>query len=165
MTQTACPSCGKMVAAESDVCRSCGHPLRPPVQNQPNPRGGAKSTPGWVIGCAIAAVLAFFGVAIIGMLAAIAIPAFVKARDNAHVSVCRSHMYQIDSAKEEAALDKKMTEGDIVSDEVVSQYMPGGMSARVCPKGGRYTINPIGQEPSCSIHGSMSQSATPRTRL
>ena len=31
-----------------------------------------------------------------------------------------------------------------------------GLSGVVCPKGGRYTINPVGKDPACSVHGSLS---------
>ena len=50
-------------------------------------------------------------VAIIGLLAAIAIPNFVKARTSAQKNACIANMRQIEGAKEQWALENKKTEG------------------------------------------------------
>ena len=34
----------------------------------------------------------------------------------------------------------------------------------VCPQGGRYSINPIGKDPACSIHGTLSAPLQPGRR-
>ena len=48
-------------------------------------------------------------VAIIGLLAAIAIPNFVKARNAAQQNACINNLRQIDGAKQQWALDSKST--------------------------------------------------------
>ncbi len=48
-------------------------------------------------------------VAIIGLLAAIAIPNFVKARENSQVNTCIANMKQIEGAKATWALEEKKT--------------------------------------------------------
>jgi prepilin-type N-terminal cleavage/methylation domain-containing protein len=50
-------------------------------------------------------------VAIIGLLAAIAIPNFVKARQTAQRNACISNLRQIDGAKEQWALENKKSAG------------------------------------------------------
>src|SRR5437763_2172783 len=51
-------------------------------------------------------------VAIIGLLAAIAIPNFVKARTTAQKNSCINNLRQIDGAKEQWALENKKTQTD-----------------------------------------------------
>ncbi|HEU0009658.1 MAG TPA: prepilin-type N-terminal cleavage/methylation domain-containing protein [Verrucomicrobiae bacterium] len=52
-------------------------------------------------------------VAIIGLLAAIAIPNFVKARENAQKNACIANLKQIDGAKATWALEQKKGNTDI----------------------------------------------------
>lgn len=51
-------------------------------------------------------------VAIIGLLAAIAIPNFVKARANSQQNACIANMKQLDGAKATWALEQKKNNGD-----------------------------------------------------
>lgn len=106
-------------------------------------------------------VLGYVGIGLMAVLlpiyAAIAIPSFVKARDTAQRNVCVNNMRQIDAAKDQTALDHKYQTGAIIPEDQVSKYLKGGLSGMVCPKGGRYTSNPLGKEPECSVHGSMSE--------
>ena len=53
-------------------------------------------------------------VAIIGLLAAIAIPNFVRARQTAQTNACINNLRQIDGAKEQWALENKKNQGDAV---------------------------------------------------
>lgn len=107
-------------------------------------------------GGAIAAIVCACLIPFIGLLAAIAIPSFVKTRAASQRSVCINNMRMIADAKEQAALDHNYNEGATVPEQEVSACLKNGLSGLVCPKGGRYTIEPFGQEPECSAHGSMS---------
>ncbi|GEM_PF-1918031 len=107
-------------------------------------------------GGVIAAIVCACLIPVIGLLAAIAIPSFVKARDMAQRNACITNMRLIDNAKEQAALANAYKDGEAVPEEQVSEYLKNGFSGLVCPKGGRYTIKPLSQEPECSEHGSMS---------
>ena len=51
-------------------------------------------------------------VAIIGLLAAIAIPSFVKARNTSQQNACINNLRQIDGAKEQWAMAAKKSDGD-----------------------------------------------------
>src|SRR3569833_825273 len=90
-------------------------------------------------------------VAIIGLLAAIAIPNFVKARGTAQKNACINNLRQIDGAKEEWALEAKQKSGATTDDAAVNSYINGG--APSCPGGGKYTYNPVDTPPTCVVAG------------
>lgn len=107
-------------------------------------------------GGAIAAIICACIIPVIALLAAISIPAFMQAREASRRSACLNNLRSIEFAKEQAAMEHKYKEGETVSEQVVSTFMKREFSGLVCHKGGHYTINPLGQEPECSEHGSMS---------
>ena len=78
-------------------------------------------------------------VAIIGMLAAIAIPNFVKARNTAQANACINNMRQIDSAIQQWALENGKKDSDTATEADVSAYLKGGVMP-TCPAGGAYVI-------------------------
>ncbi len=86
-------------------------------------------------------------VAIIGLLAAIAIPNFVKARQTAQKNACINNLRQIDSAKEQYAMESKTT--NTPSSTQVVAYIKGS-TMPVCPTdSSAYTINAISVNPTC----------------
>jgi len=91
-------------------------------------------------------------VAIIGIIVAIAVPAFLRARERSRASSCQENLAKIDSAKEQYALEFKLTNGQAVAStaEVIgaNKYLK---RAPFCPSGGSYTYNRIGETPTCSI--------------
>lgn len=92
-------------------------------------------------------------VAIIGLLASIAIPSFLKARNTAQQNACLSNLRHIDSSKEQAALTERWSDGSPVITTVVNQYIKGNTTP-TCPANGVYTYDDIGINPSCSFVGS-----------
>ena len=89
-------------------------------------------------------------VAIIGLLAAIAIPNFVKARTTAQKNACIANLKQIDGAKEQWAMEFKKTSGDIIDSVAVNSYLKNSAQP-ACPANGTYIYNVVGVNPSCSI--------------
>jgi hypothetical protein len=87
-----------------------------------------------------------------GMLAAIAVPNFVKARTTSQMNACINNLRQLDAAENQFALEKGKKTGDPCTMEDLKPYLflPGGRPLK-CPAGGTYTINPIGQSPTCSL--------------
>ena len=84
-------------------------------------------------------------VAIIGLLAAIAIPNFIKAREAAQNKACIANLKQIDGAKTLWALDGN-TAAPSMSD-LVPNYIK---STPTCPADGdAYNINALGVQPTC----------------
>ena len=82
-------------------------------------------------------------VAIIGLLAAIAIPNFVKARENAQLNSIFNNLRILEGAKDQWALENKKGTGDAVASvSVVSDYLKGGTIKTVV--GESYVPDPIG---------------------
>jgi len=89
-------------------------------------------------------------VAIIGLLAAIAIPSFVKARNTSQQNACINNLRQIDGGKEQWAMANKKSDGDAVTTDDVNDYIKGDTTPE-CPGGGAYTYQAVGSDPDCSI--------------
>ena len=82
-------------------------------------------------------------VAIIGLLAAIAIPNFVKARENAQLNSIINNLRIIEGAKDQWALENKKGTGDAVATlSVISDYLKGATVKVVVNE--TYTPNPVG---------------------
>jgi prepilin-type N-terminal cleavage/methylation domain-containing protein len=89
-------------------------------------------------------------VAIIGLLAAIAIPNFMKSRETSRKNACINNLRQIDGAKEQLAIEKNLGEGATASEDDVKEYIKGG-KIPTCPAGAAaYTIGSIGVLPTCA---------------
>jgi prepilin-type N-terminal cleavage/methylation domain-containing protein len=91
-------------------------------------------------------------IAIIGLLAAIAIPNMVKARASAQAKACIKNLQQIDGAKEQWALENKKSAGSAVDTAAVAAYIKGGTTP-LCPASGTYSYNALDVAPACSIPG------------
>lgn len=89
-------------------------------------------------------------VAIIGLLAAMALPSFSRARNTAQQNACINNLRQIDSAKEQWSLAASKSDGDDPVTTAVDGYIKGSTSPK-CPGGGSYSYNVIGTNPSCSV--------------
>jgi prepilin-type N-terminal cleavage/methylation domain-containing protein len=87
-------------------------------------------------------------VAIIGLLAAIAIPNFVRARNTAQQKSCINNLRQIESAKQRWALEETKSDTDSPADDVVGLYIKNGFPK--CPSGGTYTTGKVSEDPQCN---------------
>ena len=90
-------------------------------------------------------------VAIIGLLATIAIPNFVKARTTARMNACISNLRNIDGAIQTWALESKAADNAQVQYSDISGYLKGEV---VCPSGGRsfsdsYHLGTVQEKPTC----------------
>ena len=81
-------------------------------------------------------------VAIIGLLAAIAIPNFVKARENAQLNSIINNLRIIEGAKDQWALEAKKGTGDTTDLATISDYLKGATVKSVV--GETYTTQPVG---------------------
>jgi prepilin-type N-terminal cleavage/methylation domain-containing protein len=92
-------------------------------------------------------------VAIIGLLAAIAIPNFIKARTTSQQNACINNLRHIDGAIQQWALENKKAAGATVAFTDISSYLKNSV---VCPAGGTtfgnsYTISTVAVRPVCQI--------------
>ena len=93
-------------------------------------------------------------VAIIGLLAAIAIPNFVKARATAQANACINNLRQIDAAANQFALERGKKSGDAITYPTdLTPYIKLNASSSIppCPAGGTYADATVGANPSCSL--------------
>jgi len=94
-------------------------------------------------------------VAIIGLLAAIAIPNFIKARATSQQNACINNLRQIDGAISEWALETGQSTGATPTAALVLPYIKAnsGNSIPGCPANGTYTYGNVGDTPqvSCSL--------------
>jgi prepilin-type N-terminal cleavage/methylation domain-containing protein len=92
-------------------------------------------------------------VLIIGILLAIAVPNFVKARESSRRKACIANLKQIEAAKQQWAMDNKKVNTDAPTwptDLVGSGKYISGTSAPVCPSGGTYSVNDVSTLAACS---------------
>ncbi|EEF57972.1 type IV pilin protein [Pedosphaera parvula] len=98
-------------------------------------------------------------VAIIGLLATIAIPNFVRARLKAQQTSCISNLKQIDGAKQQWALENKAAGNAVPVLANVQAYLGRGTAstAPVCPSDSgnsfatSYELNDLQTPPACKI--------------
>jgi prepilin-type N-terminal cleavage/methylation domain-containing protein len=102
-------------------------------------------------------------VAIIGLLAAIAIPNFVKARSTAQMNACINNLRQIDSAKQQWALEKGQVGTATPAEADIAVYIgragtPAAVEASVyCPIAttktfdASYVIGACNVAPTCNF--------------
>jgi prepilin-type N-terminal cleavage/methylation domain-containing protein len=92
-------------------------------------------------------------VLIIGILLAIAIPNFVKARETSRTKSCIANLKQIEAAKEQWAMDNRA--GTTATPGTTDLYGTTAYvkNTPVCPSGGTYTISAMDTRPTCSIGG------------
>lgn len=93
----------------------------------------------------------FIVVAIIGLLAVVAIPSFVRARDAAQVSACFDNLRQVDFAKEQYGMENNKSDGAAVSASDIDLYIKKGFNGIEEPAGGSYLINVLGIDPECTV--------------
>ena len=98
-------------------------------------------------------------VAIIGLLAAIAIPNFIKARTKSQQNACINNLRQIDGAKQQWALETKQTATATPVAADITPYLgrgsAGNLASVTCPLdalnafGSSYTIGDLPTTPVC----------------
>jgi Domain of unknown function (DUF4190) len=125
----------------------CGHMAHSRIKRS----AGALTGGGLALGGLITGYLSIALIPIIGMMAAIAIPNFVKARTTAQKNMCINNLRQIDGAKQQWALENKKQTTDTPTAQDLETYLRRSFTTLKCPVGGIYTINAAGEKPTCSI--------------
>ncbi len=87
-------------------------------------------------------------VAIIGLLAAIAIPNFVKARESAQLNSIFNNLRIIEGAKDQWALESKNGTGADTDLVIISDYLKGGTVKPVVTE--TYTTDQVGSPASAT---------------
>jgi prepilin-type N-terminal cleavage/methylation domain-containing protein len=95
-------------------------------------------------------------VAIIGLLAAIAIPNFMKSRATSQANACINNLRQIESACQQFSIANNLGPGAIINYPTdVASYIKMNKVGSIppCPAGGTYSLLPVGANPQsqCSL--------------
>jgi competence protein ComGC len=107
----------------------------------PAPR--QRTDPGLVVRLVIYALIVL-------VLAAIMIPNFVRARTVTCKNACVANLRQIDGAKQQWALEQKKKPHEVPTSDDVAAFLKN-RTLPTCPGGGKYTMNAISVNPSCSL--------------
>lgn len=95
-------------------------------------------------------------VAIVGLLAAIAIPSLLRASAKSQATACINNLRQIDTAVQQFAIEARKHVGDTITyPDDISAYIKLDARGEIppCPTGGAYSLTTVGTVPSaiCSI--------------
>jgi hypothetical protein len=99
-----------------------------------------------------AALLAMAATFPVGILGAVAIPSFVKARPGPMKPACINNLRQIRGAKHQWALENQKADADTPARADLEPYFLNKQFP-ACPDGGTYTINRVSDPPECSHAG------------
>lgn len=99
-------------------------------------------------------------VAIIGLLAAIAIPNFIRARTQSQTKTCLGNLRQIDNGVQRWALEHNKSGADAVTEADVAPYLGRSVDPLTfdaagvkCPASGTYGVTDIQSAPTCTVNG------------
>ncbi len=101
--------------------------------------------------------------AIIAIIVAIAAPTWIRQRENARGVACQENLAKISQAKEQYAMEFRLSNGGtlVYPDDLVTPPGTTGPNQGFlkviprCPAEGVYTANPIGVDPTCSVGSSV----------
>ena len=163
--KSSCTSCGKLIEYEApsaglDVaCPHCGkvtklaaYSVPPPIPQAVHTQSRAKRNSTLVVVLLIGGGV-FVAVALFGLLAALAIPNFLKAKHKSQRAACLVNLKMIADAKTSWALENKKLETDVPGDaDLFGRYIA---DKPACPAGGIYSLNPVREKPTCTMtrHG------------
>lgn len=89
-------------------------------------------------------------VLIIAILLAIAIPNFLRARETSRAKSCQGNLRQIETAKEQWAMDTKAA-ADAAA-PAMTVLVPDYIKATpLCPSNGTYSVGNLSTRPTCSV--------------
>ena len=77
---------------------------------------------------------------------------FVAGMAVINQNTCLNHLRQIDAAKQQWALEKNKADAAVPTASDLLPYFKDG-TFPACPDGGTYSINAVGEPPTCSLPG------------
>jgi len=136
---------GPVVAIPAVIC---GHLAYSRIKRS----AGALSGQGMALAGLITGYISIgLSIILIPLAAAIALPNFVKARQTAQQNLCINNLRMIDGAKQSWGLEKQKTAQDIPTADDLAPFLRQGFASLRCPQGGTYSINNLGEPPTCSF--------------
>jgi Tfp pilus assembly protein PilE len=94
-------------------------------------------------------------VTIIGIILFIAVPSWLRQREQSRGVACQENLTKIEHAKEMYIFEKRLNDGDPVDmTDLWQQDGKGYLKYEPhCPGGGIYSANPVNTAPTCSFNG------------
>jgi len=92
-------------------------------------------------------------VAIIGLLAAVALPNFIKARETSQKNACIENLKKLDGAKQTWAVENKKVNTDTPVDADLFGNTLYIRERPSCPASGTYVLNQVDEKPTCGVPG------------
>lgn len=95
-------------------------------------------------------------IGIIGILLLIAIPGWLRQREQSRGIACQENLTKIEHAKEMYIFDHNLTKGAsvVIEDLYEENDNTGYLKKRpICPAGGTYNANEVDSPPTCSYNG------------
>jgi hypothetical protein len=127
----------------------CGHVALGRIKRA----AGMLTGDGPALGGLITGYISIALIPVIGLLSAIAIPNFVRARDVAMQNACINNLRIIDAAKQQWALEKGTDASATPTMGDISPYLGRSQQTPTCLKGGHYEVNPVRDRPTCTVPG------------
>jgi prepilin-type N-terminal cleavage/methylation domain-containing protein len=90
-------------------------------------------------------------VTIIGFLAGLGIPSFMRARQTSQNTRCIDNLRLMSGAKDQWAVENYANNGDTCTEGDVTPFFKRGFPK--CPASGVYTVENVGTDPTCNIAG------------
>ena len=97
-------------------------------------------------------------VMIIGLLAAIAVPNFSKAKQKSRQNICINNLRLIAAAKDQSAAENGYEDTEVLTAADLTPFLKGNQMPSCPSRGGVYTINAISVSPVCSFSATLSHS-------
>lgn len=128
----------------------CGHKARKQIRLSGGQiQGSGLALGGLITGyISIATFLLFIPIGL-----AVILPAVVKAKNAGQVAICVNNLRTIDFAKEQWAQENQKQPTDTPKAEDLNPLMDKPFNSLVCPNGGKYSINSVGEKATCSVPG------------
>jgi len=125
----------------------CGHIAHSKIKKA----GGTLTGTGLATAGLITGYVSILMIFMMGLLAAIAIPNFVRARKAAQANACIMNLKAIEGAKAAWAQDNKKTDNDLPTDADLFGPDKSMLEKPVCPAGGTYKLGRVNEKPVCTI--------------
>jgi competence protein ComGC len=126
----------------------CGHMAHSRISRS----AGALTGSGMAITGLVTGYLSIAWIVVMAMMAAVAIPNFVKARNQAQYQSCQSNLKAIQGAKEVWKLENRKDDTAVPTDADLFGPAKPIQQKPTCPAGGIYSLNAVQESPSCSQH-------------
>lgn len=91
--------------------------------------------------------------AILGLIAAIAVPQWEKYRNMARVRLCIANLRQVDHSKQHWAFEMQKGGNDIPTMNDLTPYFNQRITPE-CPSGGSYRLRRVSKQPTCTLYSS-----------